>query len=219
MADIDQILAQGSQPIDLGAIFTEAYKIKEMKQEQAGTNALRQLWSDPNNLDPTTKEPTVNALANLAKVAPDKAMALSEQIARVDHDRALTSEEKAKADQGYDTLVDAGIRQPSLKAYNDTLKTTGSVQAAQAAAQRVFTDNSKELIASGEIPKEITDSFAPDFDFQRVSARSTLSKARNTDPTAVAGAWVTGVNDKGVSGEYNKITNEFRRMGSSQIPN
>jgi len=197
-------------PPDIANVFAQAYKIRGMKQQEQSQNALKQLFSDPNNLDPETKEPTKNALATYAKTDPMGAMAITDQMGKVAHDRALASEEVAAANLKYDDLAQAAVRSPALKVYEDTLKATGSKDTAQAAAQRVYSEGIDEIKKGGGLPKEMTEAMSPDFDYQRVYSRSAFNTAKHTDPNAIAGAWVTGKTAGGKPAEYNKITGEVR---------
>jgi hypothetical protein len=213
MADVNALIAQGGNfaPPDVGALFSEAYKLKEMQQAQGAHNALKAMFSDPNNLDPVTKEPTVNALAVMAKDYPEQAMAVTGQVAKMDHDRAVTNEDTQKANLSLDNLINQDIRIPASKIYEDTLKANGGDKvAAQKAAQEAYTESVDTLLKSGSVPRGMADQFAPDFDYERVRSRILLNKVHNTDPSQIAGAWKTGTTDDGTPSEFNLVTDEVR---------
>jgi len=125
--NINAIIAQGgnptSPPPDIANIFATVYKIKQMKAEQQSQNAFRQLFADPTNFDPTTREPTDNALAKAARsgLLPDDYQAiikqkaeLAEKRAQVEHLQSETSvaRQKLGMDQMKSTLdeYDSAVR-------------------------------------------------------------------------------------------------------------
>ncbi len=178
MADIDQILAQGSQPVDLGAIFTEAYKIKELQQNQQNTNALKSFFSDPSNLGPDGL-PTNNALANLTRVAPQVGFEVTEQTAKVENQRALTDDRTMELKVQKDNILEKGVREPAATAYDNAIKEGKTPEVATQIAQRVYNEGLDTVKQSGEFSAGEVAQFAPNFDIDRIRTASKINALHN----------------------------------------
>jgi len=173
------ILQAQSPQLDIGAIFKQAYQLKEMKQQQESRNALRGLFSNPANLDPKTGTPTSNALIQYSRVDPKGAMELREQAASIEDRNALKDERRVKAmDDREDHLQE--VRLTALTTYKDALARGLPKEAAMAAGQTELATGIGEMKKSGRWSEEEQSSFQTDFDPSRIQARYDASKEGRT---------------------------------------
>lgn len=68
----------GIQPGQLVSLFDVAQQVKQYQQKQAGQNALKAVFSDPNSVDPKTGLPNNDAIRKVMQVDPDMGIKLRE---------------------------------------------------------------------------------------------------------------------------------------------
>lgn len=211
--DISAIYGAGQyQPLDVGALYAEAFKLRQLKQQQNEGNALRALVANPQNLDPTTGLPTQNALRGLMGIAPDKAMGLMEDEAKIGDERALAQERQQKGALERDNFVNKGVREPAAAAYDQAIRDGKTPDQAQDIAQKAYTDGLDEARRSGLFSDDEAAQFDPKFDIDRVRQRIKLNAAHNA---AVKGSDIETLVDPatGVTYDHDKITGTNRTMG------
>ena len=165
--DPSVILAAQSPQIDIGQLFAEAYKIKEMKQGQEDRNALKSFFSDPGNLD-DKGVPTDNALKTLMTKAPTIAFPIVEQTTKVREEQAATDKRVLDQKLEKDNILQKSVREPAATAYDNAIKDGKTPEQATSIAQTVYTEGLTAVKNSGEFGQQDTDQFASNFDINRV---------------------------------------------------
>lgn len=146
-------IANAASP-DLKQIITMqalAQRMQLVQSELQGQNALRALYSNPQNLHPVTGEPTPQAMNQLMQVAPQTGLDFQGTILqnRERQQRAALVGTKVRDDNR--TWALQTVAEPSVARYREMLSATGSKDAAQAEAQKVFSDNREKAMADGRL--------------------------------------------------------------------
>lgn len=211
------MIASGGMPTtpapDIGQIFSNAYKLRAMKEDQETHNALKQFFANPQNLD-ENGQPTTNALKGLAQAGqPQLSMDLQEQKAKLQHQDMLTSEEAQTAELNRQKVLDETVRQPSVSAYDEAIKDGKSPDAAARIAQDVYSDSLGKVKGYGLFSKEEAGNFDPSFDYARVKSRLDFDKSRKgSDGTGVAADWMVVKDDDGTTYRLNKVTGDSKTL-------
>lgn len=163
--------AQGPAPITMNSI-AQMMQMKQMinqqRQQQASQNALRQIFSNPGNLD-ANGMPNNDAMQKISMVSPQMGMALRQQSAKMDSERALAMQRNAgmvkdKASMLHDAL------EPSVVTYQESLSQGLPPEQAQAKAQQVYSDNLKNVQQSGLFSQQEIQQMPTNFDPVRVGS-------------------------------------------------
>lgn len=130
---------QGPQPQDVMSAFGFAQQIRQMQRQEQGQNALRQIFTNPNSIDPKTNLPTPEAIRGIMQVDPD--MGIKMQDASLDALVRKAQLQHYQTDAGknnFDFMSSvAGI---GVKAYDDAKKAGKSDADAVAAGQSARND-------------------------------------------------------------------------------
>ena len=189
----------------MGDIFAKAYKIREMQQQQTEQNAMKAFFANPDNLDPTTHAPKETALNDLIRVAPNMGMQLADQAARLEHERALKSEDVLKQQIQKDNLIQNVIRIPAMNAYNKAIADGKTPEQAKLIGQDVMDKGSQELGGGGDFSEAERAQWPKDFDPERIGARMKINQAHNAKKS---GDVETLTDSKGNTFDHDKLTGE-----------
>lgn len=100
------IILSGQTPqLDYGTIAGNALKLRAMQTEMQTQNALRQLFSEPGAVDPTTGQPTANTLSKVMRIDPTAGLKLTEGVAAAEERQAQTEHAKSETQQQNMKLV------------------------------------------------------------------------------------------------------------------
>lgn len=107
--------------VDLGQIMGNALKLRAMKQEIQTQNALKQIFAQPDAVDPKTGQPTANTLAKVTRISPETGLKLTASVAEAQERQAQTEHaqsetQKAQAQAARDQLSESlGVYDADLK--------------------------------------------------------------------------------------------------------
>jgi hypothetical protein len=189
--------------------------LKQQVQENQQQNALRQVLSAPDALDPQTGAPTTNTLAAIAKVSPDyyaKAIGLTGQaeeraaMANYRNEQAYTQKQKRAGE----------VMNAVVAAYDEELKAGKSPEDAWKAAQDIGVD-----IINDERTDEQSRTQSKQFlsTLDPAKARAYAAALKASAPTATTkGADIETLTDsRGNTYDHNKITGANKGVSGPDI--
>lgn len=164
---IDPSIPLSVNQFDVGRVAQGANQLMALRQnmqKDQAQNALKQLLSDPSNLDPATGQPTPNALMKITAISPDMGMKLQENALTLQADRARLGEMQMKRVGEIQGLIEP-VRDSALNAYEDTLKSTGDQTAAEAAGQRAMNEGLAPIRSGGLLSDNEKQQLRSKFDY------------------------------------------------------
>lgn len=163
--------AQGPAPITLGSInqmMQMKQSMLQQRQAQQQQNALLSIFRDSSNLD-ASGMPTGEAIKKISMVSPEMGMQLRTEQAKIASDQALAKQRNAgmfndKAQAIHDAI------EPSIVAYDQARQAGLPDDQARLKAQKVYTDNLKNVADSGLFSTQEIAQMPSNFDPDRVRA-------------------------------------------------
>lgn len=143
-----------------------AIAVQNQQQMMQGQNALRALYSNPQNYDQATMKPTPQAWAQLMATSPATGMDLQNNLAAIAVKKLQTSNLQSSAMQHWQTEGNA-IAKQALDAYKSVLQSGGTEEAAIQEGQAIYSKGGDELKASG-MPDALKQRWLPNFDPHRI---------------------------------------------------
>lgn len=146
---------QGPSQSDVMSAFGFAQQVRQMQRQEQGQNALRQIFSDPNSIDPTTNLPTPKAVQSIMQIDPDMGIKMQDASLEALVRRAQIHHEQTETGATTFNFMGqaAGV---GYNAYQDALKAgkpeADAIAAGQAARNAAVQNNGGIIgddIASG----------------------------------------------------------------------
>lgn len=184
-----------------------AIALQQAAQVQQAQNALKMLYTNPQNYDPKTLQPTPEAMAGLMSTSPTAGMDLQNNLVALQQKRALSSFQQSEAAQGW-RKQGLEVGKDGLDAYDAELKKGNSPEGALQAGQKIYSDGLNNLKSSG-LPPELAAQASPTFDPIR---------ARNAQFTAQQQAAMENLKKEGYQRSQQR-TAEGRVQDVWQAPN
>lgn len=155
-----------------------------LQQEQQGQNALRQVFGNQQNIDPSSGLPRPQALAPVMQANPELGMNLLRDIGKTrETDLRMQLVGQKVQDEHRNWAIDQ-IAVPAVAKYRDVLQQTGNQEHAQTEAQKVYSEGLGTVKADGRLGASASQ-LSPTFDFARANAnimgRKGLEKAAEMD--------------------------------------
>lgn len=148
---------------DYNALLT-MQRIQQAQQVQQAQNALKSLYSNQQNFDPKTLQPTPEAMAGLMATNPAAGMDLTNNLVALQQKRALFQSQNADAMKEWRGTALEGAKD-ALDVYDAELK-KGNPNAMQV-AQEEYTKNFNSWKSSGA-PPNLVSMASPTFDPVRI---------------------------------------------------
>lgn len=162
-------LPQAPAPFDPARMIsaqTMAQKLQLQKQEMQGYNALGALYGNPQNVD-ANGNLKPEALSQLMSLAPTVGLDVqSHQIQNAQRQAQVGVAAAKVRDEHAGWLVDT-VAAPAVAKYDEVMKSTGSQQQAQAAAQEVYSTGLSQAKADGRLAPQESQALSPQFDYTR----------------------------------------------------
>jgi len=164
-------LAINPQPQNqLAEIYGTALKIKQMQMDQQQQqyqmkqqNALRQILTEPDAVDPKTGRISQNALSKALRIDPTTGEKLLGTNAQIDEREALAKHIQSETYAAKRKALSEGAG-ASIVAYDEALKEGKSPDAAKLVAQQIYTKQLNDLGKSGMFSAEEIDRLPGNFD-------------------------------------------------------
>ncbi len=168
---LSMIAGQGRAPIgpDWNAINQNqemAIKIQKAQEAQQGQNALKWVYSDPNNYDPQTMQPKPEAWSNLMRMSPAAGMDLRNNLVTLSEKQARTANLQTEGMQGW---IKQGMEvgKGALDEYHAALEQGVPAPEAMQRGQQKYTKDLDTLKSSG-MPESLKQRLEPMFDPIRI---------------------------------------------------
>ena len=157
-----------------------AAKLQLFNQQQQGANALRQLYQNPQNLDPRTGQPTPDAMRMLMTQSPETGLDLRQSLT---HDAIAQSQlAAARAREGETVLQEKfRIAEEAQATYNEALQQM-TPAAAREVAQEVWTQGRDALSKSGIASPDAVATMPTDYEPNRVGRSLSAYRQMMTTP-------------------------------------
>jgi hypothetical protein len=139
--------------------------VQQQAAAQQSQNALKMLYSNPQNFDPKTLQPTPEAFSTLMRIAPQTGMDLSNNLAALQEKQARQTFQQGEIAEQYGDRAQA-LRESSLKAYNEYLKTMPPDAAMQKVQADIWNPGIQDLKLG--MPPSLASQVQPTFDPVRV---------------------------------------------------
>ena len=157
-----------------------AAKLALFNQQQQGMSALRQLYQNPQNLDPRTGQPTPDAMRMLMTQSPATGLDLRRTL--MSDQLAQSQLAMARAKEGDAVLKEKfRVAEEANAVYNNALKTM-TPDAARKVAQESWLQGRNELAKSGIASPNALATMPPDFDPSRVNRSLSAYQQMITSP-------------------------------------
>jgi hypothetical protein len=169
---------QGPDPRTLMSLAEFAQAMRAQRQQQENRNALRSLFGNPASFD-ASGQVTPQATMGLAAIDPEMAMKINNDRmtnamhqSTIDRNRAQASAAEIESHVRKQGFIQETVREPAMIAYDEAIQSGHTREAANDAAQRVYSEGLQRAKASGIFSEEEQGQFAPGFDHDRVRANS-----------------------------------------------
>lgn len=206
----------GPTPQQLLSLQQLQMKMEEARRQMGAQNALRDLFRDPQNLDPKTSMPTPNALNRIMAIDPNTGIELRGQMLKGQEQQARIGAVNSKiAETSIANIND--LNGKALNAYDDALKSGMSTEQAKQTGQRIYTEGRSQFVQSGLIAPDMASRIPMNFDPQNARAGAlTYQQKQQADRQ---GWEVTTDYPSGqapVEYRYNKFTGEARELNADK---
>jgi hypothetical protein len=177
MALVDTSSIMGFQPNNtnyFGAFQgaqNNALKLMQAKREQQSQNALRQLYANPQNLDPSGGL-NQNALRQIMAIDPQTGFQVQEEQQKV-------QSAQLKRVNDIQGMIDP-VRDSALGAYDSVIQKGGSVETANMAGQSALDEGLGEVRQGGTLSDQEKSQLASKFNYEQMKGRSLDYKTRVT---------------------------------------
>lgn len=155
-----------------------------MQQEQQGQNALRQVFGNPQSIDPATGLPRPQALGPVIQAYPELGMNLLRDIGKTRETDLRTQLLGQKVQDEHRNWAIDQIAVPAVAKYREVLQQSGNQQLAQTEAQKVYSEALANVKADGRLGSAASQ-LLPTFDYSNATAnilgRKGLEKAAEMD--------------------------------------
>lgn len=171
---VDASIPLSVNQFDLGKVTSLAdmmAQFDQRKQQQQGQLTLRNIFANPQNLDPATGMPNQQAMAQIMAVDPATGMKVMQNGIAMQGQKAQLEDHKMKRFATIQELVDP-VRTSALAAHEDARKSGQSEEAAIEAGQRALNDGLTSIEQGGMLSDQEKQGLARKFDPMQFAARS-----------------------------------------------